>query len=183
MHESMQARIGRFGWLWIAVLVALPACGGQPRGPLAVPMFGERAAVRKALADQKYCRREGPMQPKESFDRCDEPGLELASSWVDTEYGRDGRLVAVRRFERHATHADATERWQQLVAERRRADGEPSERARQRIAEKIPPHAASWRSWYGDSSETHVITLYLVKSEKQSEPNVIEEMIATPESL
>jgi len=164
------------------VVVVAAGCGAAvEEAPIAMPMWVERGAVRERLAEQGYCGKSGPVRRVESYERCKSPGLQPADSWVVVEYDREGRVQALRRFERYASEGEATERWQTLVEARRRRHGHDSAEARTAISDagKVPPGTASWLSWMREDGQV-LESVYLVRPESAKDASVIEEIIVAP---
>lgn len=158
------------------------SCGGGITAdhPLTIPLGIDRTAADSALAKHKYCHQvDGPRPDVENYPRCDRRGMEWGESWVMATY-KENKLVELRRYERFTDDARATERWNQLVAERAKT-GQDSAEARQVLqARTLEPGTRTFKAFRIDDST--VVGVYLLTPRPPEDASILEAVIMIPKS-
>lgn len=151
--------------------------------PLTIALGRDRAATEAALKAHAYCHSAQGRLREERFPRCDRPGTELSTSWVDVEYdsaSAGGRARRVRRWERFADDLHASQRWNALV-EARAIAGPPSAAVRSALLahEELPLGTHAWAAFRVDAAT--VVGVYLLDRGAPNGPAVLEQIVTLPE--
>jgi len=111
----------------LGMLGMVVGCAGAiAEKPLTIPLGIDREAADASLQQHQYCHHvDGPRPKIETYQRCKRPGAEWGESWVQATFDDAGKLVELRRYERFTDEERATERWNQLVADRAKT-GQPA---------------------------------------------------------
>ncbi|MBS1119625.1 MAG: hypothetical protein H6Q90_1853 [Deltaproteobacteria bacterium] len=168
--------------LLLGPLVILVGCGGiTAEHPLTVPLGIQRDRVTTELAKHKYCHAtpDGPPATVETFPRCHRPGTEWGESWVTARFDHD-RLIELRRYERFSDDAVATERWNQLVADRSQVTPASDEAGSTLRGKLLEPGTRMVRAFRVDA-ET-IVGVYLLTPTPPEQASILEAVIRVPRS-
>jgi hypothetical protein len=165
-----------FGLLLMSCRSGLPA-----EHPLTVQLGLERNAADGALKNHQYCIKvDGPRPDVETYPRCDRAGFEWGESWVMATY-KDNRLVELRRYERIADSARATERWNQLIGERAKSGAVASDEATAAIRTRpLEAGTKTVKAFRVDANT--VVGVYLLTPAPPEEANILEAVLLIPKS-
>lgn len=160
-------------------LVVLAGCGGiTAEAPLTIALGLPRAQAAAELARHEYCHpTEGPPEKLETYPRCDRPGTEWGESWVTARFDGD-RLVELRRYERFADDARATERWNQLVADRSKLTPATEEASVALRATLLEPGTRTVKAFRIDAAT--IVGVYLLTPSPPGNANILESVIRAP---
>lgn len=161
----------------------LAGCGGRisAEHPLTIPLGLARTDADAALRKHQYCIEvDGPRPEVETYPRCERAGFEWGESWVTAKY-KDDKLVELRRYERIADEARATERWNQLVGERVKAGADPSDEAIAALRARPLEHGTrSMKAFRVDAST--VVGIYLLTPTPPEDANILEAVLLVPKT-
>ena len=151
------------------------ACAGvSAEAPLLIAPGQSREATVAALQHHEFCRPKHPPAALETYPRCDRPGSEDGDAWVQAEY-RDNQLIELRRFERYASPAVASNRWNQLVAAyAERAPITEAARAAYRAKRKLP---AGVKRWVAVQWKDAICAVSLLTPESDEAPALLENVL------
>ncbi len=158
----------------------LVSCGGglAAEHPLTIPLGIERTAADGELQKHKYCHKvDGPRPEVETYPRCARAGFEWGESWVIATY-RNDKLFELRRYERIADDARATERWNQLVSERAKT-GEPTTEDAVKTR-PLEPGTRTMKAFRIDANT--VVGVYLLAPRPPEEANILEAVMSIPKN-
>jgi hypothetical protein len=147
-------------------------CGGAiAEQPLTIPLGIDRAAADTALEQHQYCHHvDGPRPKIETYQRCKRVGTEWGESWVQATYDDAGKLVELRRYERFTDEERATERWNQLVADRART-GQPADQTA--LGDRPLEPGTRTVKLFRVGGDT-VVGVYLLEPEPPRDANILE---------
>jgi hypothetical protein len=167
--------MGRFllATLWLAACASTTA-----DQPLTIQLGLQRGQADAALSKHKYCHSvDGPRAAVETYPRCKRTGTEWGESWVVATYEAD-RLVELKRYERFTEDARATERWNQLVAERQKLSPSSPEATQALRAKLLEPGTRTVQAFRVDA-ET-VVGVYLLTPRPPDDASVLEAVLKIP---
>ena len=166
----------------VMAAVFVMSCGGAAaEHPLTIPLGIDRTAADAQLQTHKYCHKvDGPRPAVETYPRCDRAGMEWGESWVQATYDDKQKLVELRRYERINDDTRATERWNQLIADRAKT-GQMSDEANAALRAKLlEPGTRSMKAFRIDNDT--VVGVYLLTPQPPTEANILEAVIHIPKS-
>jgi hypothetical protein len=162
----------------IFVAAVLVGCAHASEGPLDVPIGLPRDQLIGELRHYDYCAKdEGQPGTRETFPRCDNPGIDWRDSWVVVDYD-NARAVRVQRYERWDDDARAVERWNQLVTARMKTTP-ATEDARAEVTARhdLPPGTRSWQAFR--TGQYTVVAIYLLTPRPPENASILEEILGT----
>ena len=164
----------------LAGILLASGCGGVvAEQPLTIPLGIDRLAADAQLQHHKYCHKvDGPRVEVETYPRCDRTGTEWGESWVQAHYDDKNKLVELRRYERYSDEAHATERWNQLVAERGKLGVEGGEAATALRAKLLEHGTRAVKAFRIDAST--VVGVYLLTPKPPEDASILEAVIMIP---
>jgi len=167
-------------------LLGLGGCAGGLTGgltaehPLTIPLGIERTAADDQLQKHKFCHKiDGPRPDVETYPRCDRAGMEWGESWVTATY-QENRLVELRRYERIADGARATERWNQLVGERAKTGDAGAEATAAIHTRLLEPGTRSMKAFRIDANT--VVGIYLLTPKPPEDAHILEAVMRIPKN-
>lgn len=159
-------------------MASLAACGGvSADAPLRTKLGTPRDQALAELRAQKFCFKEdGPAQRVETYPRCERAGTDWGEGWVTATYD-NGKLVELRRYERFSDDARAVERWNQLVADRKKVspDAPDADDALRRRG-PLEPGTRSVKAFQIDA--TTVVAVYLLTPSPPENASILEAVLA-----
>jgi len=156
--------------------LALAACAHTAEGPLDVPLGLPRAQVAGELRRFDYCSGADRMDDKrETYPRCDNPGLDFRDSWVTVDFDGD-RVIRYQRWERWDDDQRATDRWSKLVTARAKKTP-PSDAARVAVQARhdLPKGTRSWQAF--QANEHTLVAVYLLEPRPPENASILEEIL------
>ncbi len=167
--------MARVAALILPAILASCAGGLAAEHPLTIPLGIERTVADGELQKHKYCHEvDGPRPDVETYPRCERAGMEWGESWVMATY-KDEKLVELRRYERIADDARATERWNQLVGERAKTGQDVTAELR---ARQLEPGTRTMKAFRVDA--TTVVGVYLLTPKPPEDANILEAVLSIP---
>ena len=158
------------------LLVACGCAGPTAESPITVSLGTPRDQVIADLkAKHRYCAKPASRPPPtgtDTYPRCDRPGAEWGESWITATY-EDGKLVALKRYERFSDDARAVERWNQLIADRAKVS--PEDATAVMRARPLEPGTRSMKAFKVDA--TTVVGVYLLTPTPPQDASILEAIV------
>ncbi|MCX5743354.1 MAG: hypothetical protein NT062_12750 [Proteobacteria bacterium] len=160
------------------IFVGLGGCAGATaEAPLTMKLGGDRASTTKVLRQHQYCHQELPPGRYENYPRCERLGPEWGESWVTAVFDKE-TLVEIRRWERFADDGRATERWNQLVADRMKLSPVSDEAMATLRASGLLQAGTRAMKAYRDGDL--VIGVYLLTPTPPEDASILERIVSLP---